>query len=74
MDRLAVLKRLAEDFSDNLDDFGAQTTFEDLRMDSYAVVDYLLEVEKEFSIVLNDDEILQLRSIQDVLDTIEQSI
>lgn len=74
MDRLAVLKRLAEDFSDNLDDFSAQTTFEDLRMDSYAVVDYLLEVEKEFSIVLNDDEILQLRSIQDVLDTIEQSI
>lgn len=74
MDRLAVLKRLAEDFSDNLDDFSAQTTFEDLRMDSYAVVDYLLEVEKEFSIVLNDDEILQFKSIQDVLNTIDQSI
>ncbi|MBR3311283.1 MAG: hypothetical protein IKG15_05570 [Solobacterium sp.] len=74
MDRLAVLKRLAEDFSDNLDDFSAQTTFEDLRMDSYAVVDYLLEVEREFGIVLNDDEILQLKNIQDVLDTIEQSI
>ena len=41
-------------------------------MDSYAVVDFMLKVEETFGIVLDNDMILKVKTVQDVLDLIQQ--
>lgn len=48
------------------------TTFEDMGLDSYDIVDFLVEVEEHCDVFIPNDEMLQLKSIQDVLNTIDQ--
>lgn len=72
MNRLAFLETLAKNFDRNLSELKTTTTFEDLGMDSYAVVDFVLKVEEKYDIVIPDDRIFSLKNMQDVLDMIDQ--
>ncbi len=72
MDRLAFLETLAKTYDHNLAELSEETSFEDLHMDSYEAVDFLLKVEEKFGIVIGDDRMLEIRTMQDVLNTINE--
>jgi acyl carrier protein len=46
----------------------------DLGMDSLSLVDVLSQVEKRFGITLDDNEIVQVETIQDILDAIARHV
>lgn len=50
----------------------ASTTFKDFGMDTYEIIDFLVQVEKQFDIYIDDDAMLQLQTLQDVSDTIDK--
>ena len=72
MDRLAFLETLAKKYDHNLSDLKADTSFEDLHMDSYEIVDFLMKAEDEFGIVIPDEKMLELKTMQDILDTVKE--
>lgn len=72
MNRLAYLAQLAKNYDQNLKEITPTTTFQEMGFDSYAVVDFILQVEEHFSIVVKDEEMLSLHSMQDVMDAIDQ--
>ncbi len=72
MDRLVFLEKLAKSYNSSIDCIKPTTTFVDLGMDSYEVVDFIVAVEEEYTIVIDDSRILELKSMQDVLDMIDQ--
>lgn len=45
---------------------------EDLGADSLDVVDLVMAIEEEFGIVISDDEIAKLVTVQDAIDHVEQ--
>ena len=55
MDHLAVLRLLVEDFNHDNIAITSETTFEELRMDSYDVVEFLIKVEEHFGFVIDND-------------------
>ncbi|MCR4950150.1 MAG: hypothetical protein K6A40_02375 [Solobacterium sp.] len=72
MDRLAFLETLAKKYDHNLSDLNADTSFEDLHMDSYEIVDFLMKVEDEFGIVIDGEKMLEIKTMQDILDTVKE--
>lgn len=72
MDCLAYLETLARGYDHNLKKFSATTTFDEMRMDSYDVVDFLLMVEQEYGIVIEDSKMLEMKSMQDVINTVNE--
>ncbi len=72
MNDLAYLKELAEQYSRNLIRFDGNTTFEDMQMDSYAKVDFMMKVEQHYDITFDDDVMLMAHSMKDVLDMIRK--
>ncbi|HZP52876.1 acyl carrier protein [Actinocrinis sp.] len=44
----------------------------DLGVDSLSLVEMLVQVEKRFGIALDDDEVVQVETIQDILDAVER--
>jgi acyl carrier protein len=52
----------------------ASATLEDLRIDSLDLVEVLLTVEEQKSIVFDDEELLKLKTVQDVVDLVNSKI
>ena len=50
-----------------------KTSFEELNMDSFDVVDFLLKVEEKYMITFDDEKILEIHTIQDVIDELDKS-
>lgn len=71
MDRFSSLKALLKEYCQD-QAVTPETTFAQLHMDSFALVDFMLKVEETFGIVLDNDKILKVKTIQDVLDLIRQ--
>lgn len=72
MNDLAYLKELAAQYNRNLISFDGNTTFEDMHMDSYAKVDFMMKVEQHYDITFDDDVMLAAHSMKDVLDMIKK--
>lgn len=72
MDCLTYLETLARGYDNNLKKFSTTTTFDEMKMDSYDVVDFLLKVEQEYGIVFEDAKMLELKSMQDVINTVNE--
>ncbi len=71
MDRLERLQTLLREYTSVMP-ITPQISFKDLQMDSYTVVDFMLKVEEQFGIVLEDEELLHVETIQDVLRVIQE--
>ena len=52
----------------------AEATMEDLRIDSLDLVEVLLTVEEQKNIVFDDEELLKLKTVQDVVDLVNSKI
>jgi Phosphopantetheine attachment site. len=72
MKYLEELKSLAASYNHKDIDLDASTSFTELGMDSYEIVDFLVQVEKEFGVVIDDDAMLQIQTLQDVLSTLDK--
>lgn len=72
MKYLEELKSLAASYNHKDIDLDASTFFSELGMDSYEIVDFLVQVEKEFGVVIDDDAMLQIQTLQDVLSTLDK--
>ena len=71
MERLALLEELAQAYVPKDLQFSSTTSFEDLNMDSYDIVDFLLKVEEQFHVVLENDAMMNIHTMQDVLNEID---
>lgn len=49
----------------------ADMTFKDLGIDSLDLVDLVFELEEEIGVQFEDDELLKLKTVQDLLDLIQ---
>lgn len=74
MNYLEVLDQLVREYAPDHHNLTPETTFEELGMDGIDLVDFMLKVEEKFDIVVPDSKMLDLHSIQDVLDMISESI
>ena len=72
MRHLEELVSLVSQFSHKNTEITSSTSFEELGMDSYEVVDFLVQVEKQFNIFIEEDKMLELKTIQDVAETLDQ--
>lgn len=72
MDTFEMLKELLSKKTN--EKIEASATMEDLRIDSLDLVEVLLTVEKQLSIVFEDDELLQLKTVQNVVDLVNSKI
>ncbi|MBQ9328265.1 MAG: acyl carrier protein [Solobacterium sp.] len=72
MERLPFLKQLAMNYGHVSGSFDWDTTFHDLGMDSYDVVDFMLSVEETLGFAVEDDALLSLETMRDVESLIEQ--
>lgn len=70
MERSAFLKQLAGEYAKDKADIALDTTFEQLGMDSYEIVDFMLKVEEHFGIVIDDEKMLSMKSLDDVCNAI----
>lgn len=70
---LSCIRELAEEYDHNMLIVGRETTFDELGMDSYEVVDFLMKVEERFDIVFDDDTMFRIHSVDDLLDIISES-
>lgn len=71
MGHFAELVRLVSQYSHKKIDIAPSTSFESLGMDSYEVVDFLVQVEKQFNVFIDEDKMLELTTMQDVLNTLD---
>jgi len=71
MERFAFLKQLAMNYTTLPDDFTPDTPFTSIGMDSYDVVDFMLNVEEKFGITADDEVILSMNCIRDVEELIK---
>ncbi len=69
---LSYLQEIIDSGIDNGTAFNPSTTFEELGMDSYEIVDFLLKVEEKFDIVIADEDMFRVRNMKDVLDIISE--
>ena len=69
---LAYLQEIIDSGTNNGTTFSSSTTFEELGMDSYEIVDFLLKVEEKFDVVIADEEMFRIRNVKDVLDIISE--
>lgn len=72
MDQLSELVQLLKDFKPELEGSDMTASFAELGMDSYDVVDFVMSVEKHFNIVVDDSQVMALKSISDVKNIIDQ--
>ena len=69
---LSYLQEIIDSGTDNGTAFNPSTTFAELGMDSYEIVDFLLKVEEKFDIVIADEDMFRVRNMKDVLDIISE--
>jgi len=60
-------------FSYKIEDLTAATTLEKLGLDSLDMIDFLFDIEKEFNIIIPDQE-FKVTTIQDMVDALDRLI
>jgi len=72
-----TLKRLQQlfiaRFNYKLENLKATTTLEELGLDSLDMIDFLFDIEKEFNIIVPDQE-FKVKTIQDMVDALDRLI
>lgn len=74
MNQLDILMMLYEKTTGRSTLLKADTTFEEIKTDEFEIVDFLMSVEEYYGFAFQQDEMLQVRSIQDVMNMIDKSM
>lgn len=70
MDTFVLLKELLSQKTDV--EITTTSTLSDIHVDSLDLVEVLLSMEEKLDVVFEDDELLQLKTVQDVIDLVNQ--
>jgi len=70
MDTFVLLKELLSQKTDV--EITTTSTLSDIHVDSLDLVEVLLSMEEKLDVVFEDDELLQLKTVQDVIDLVKQ--
>ena len=68
-----IAKYLSEQMDISMDEITPDTTFESLGIDSLDTVEMVMDLEDQFGIMVEDDQIMKLRTVGDVVDYIEKN-
>lgn len=74
MNRNEILDKVASIIREQLDYKGAlveETSFDELDADSLDLVEVIMAIEDEFSLTVDDDVVLSIKTIKDVVDYLE---
>lgn len=74
MNQLDILTMLYEKTTGRSTALKADTTFEEMKTDEFEIVDFLMSVEEYYGFAFQQDEMLNVRSIQDVMNMIDKSM
>ena len=78
MNRDEILRKVIEAIAETLDveeaDITEDTLFDDLDADSLDRLELMTTLEDEFDGTMDDDELMQIKSVGDVVDAIEKII
>lgn len=74
MDQLSSLSSILSKTNGLTVTLKADTTFEELKMDEYDIVDFLMGVEEYFGIAFDNEKMLEAKNMQDVMNMIDQNI
>lgn len=75
MDRNKIIEVIAKQFKVNACDINDETRFkEDLSADSISIVELIMNLEDEFGIVLDDEKVVNIQTIGQALDIVEDTI
>lgn len=74
MNQLDILMMLYEKTTGRSITLKADTTFEEMKTDDFEIVDFLMSVEEYYGFAFQQDEMLNVRSIQDVMNMIDKSM
>ncbi len=74
MNQLDILTMLYEKTTGRSTILKADTTFEEMKTDEFEIVDFLMSVEEYYGFAFQQDEMLNVRSIQDVMNMIDKSM
>ncbi len=67
-----IIRVIAETQRIAPDSFTADSTFEDMKVDSLDGINIVFAVETEFNVTVPDDDVKDLRSVRDVIIGVEQ--
>lgn len=73
MEILKILNTIMKDTTDISTELKADTRFEDLEIDDFEVVDFLMKVEEYFTFAFPEEKMLEMRTVKDVMDMIEKN-
>ena len=74
MNQLAILNKILERTKGFFADLKADTTFEELKMDDYEIVDFLMNVEEYYGFSFHENEMLEMNTMQNVMDMINKNM
>ena len=73
MNTMERLSKVFKKYSKN-NTLTVESSLKDLGLDSLDLVEVIMDIEEEFDIQFEDDEMLSLKTVADVLSTIESKI
>lgn len=73
MDSLSILNTLLKDTNDYPYELKADTSFEEMDMDEFDIVDFLMRVEEYYDIAFDSVKMLEVKTIGDVMNMISES-
>lgn len=73
MDQLASLSTILSEMRGVDAELKADTSFDELNMDEYDIVDFLMNVEEKIGISFDNAELLEVKTISDVMDMIDKN-
>lgn len=73
MDQLASLSTILSEMRGVNAELKADTSFDELNMDEYDIVDFLMNVEEKIGISFDNAELLEVKTISDVMDMIDKN-
>ncbi len=72
-----ILDKMLEclrEYSPEIQSISSYTTFEELHMDSYDIVDFLMCIERECGVVFTRNAIWEMHCLQDVIDELDTCV
>lgn len=73
MDQLSSLSSILSKTNGLQVTLKADTTFDELKMDEYDIVDFLMGVEEYYGIAFDNEKMLEVKNMQDVMNMIDSN-
>lgn len=70
---IVQLESLVKKYKTTNQPFQENSLFSAMGMDSFAKVDYFMDVEESFGVIFSDDELLEIQTVKQLMDKIQEA-